>query len=105
MEKYKVRALIVLIINIARVNGFDIVDHRDVGDLRNPVRTDSGKLSWLTKHSSKIFSEAQPVDLECGLRFNPGSDEKWTTCKWTKIFRDIPADWVSHTDCLGAEGG
>ena len=96
MEKYKARALIVVFMRISIVKGFDITDHRDVGDLRNPVRTDSGGLPWLTKLSNKILSEAQPVDLRCGLRFNPGSDEKWTTCKWTKIFRDIPADWVSH---------
>ena len=55
-----------------------------------------GLLDTTSTLLSKIFSEAQPVDLECGLRFNPGSDERWTTCKWTKIFRDIPADWVSH---------
>ena len=97
MEKNKARALIIVVINIFLVKGFDIIDHRDVGDLRNPVRTDSGRLTSLTKHFAiQIFPEAQPVDLECGLRFNPGSDEKWTTCKWTKIFREIPADWVSH---------
>ena len=45
MGKYKARALIVLIINISLVKGFDITDHWDVGDLRNPVRTDSGKLT------------------------------------------------------------
>ena len=94
----KARALIVVLINISLVKAFDIIDHRDVGDLRNPVRTDSGRL---TRPSTllfiKYFLEAQPVDLKCGLRFNPGSDEKWTTCKWTKIFKDIPADWVSHT--------
>ena len=43
MEKYKARALIIVIINISLVKGFDIIDHRDVGDLRNPVRTDSGR--------------------------------------------------------------
>ena len=96
MGKYKARALIVLIINISLVKGFDITDHWDVGDLRNPVRTDSGKLTLLAKLSFKIIPEAQPVDLKCGLRFNQGSNEKWTTCKWTKIFKDIPADWVSH---------
>ena len=40
----KARALIVVIINICLVKGFDITDHRDVGDLRNPVRTDSGRI-------------------------------------------------------------
>ena len=47
MEKYKARALIVVFMKISIVKGFDITDHRDVGDLRNPVRTDSGGLGCL----------------------------------------------------------
>ena len=39
-----------------------------------------------------MFVSASPLNLQCDLQFNPG--EKWTTCKWTKIFQDIPADWT-----------
>ena len=39
-----------------------------------------------------MFVSASPINLQCDLQFNPG--EKWTTCKWTKIFQDIPADWT-----------
>ena len=36
---------------------------------------------------------APPIHLECNLDFN--TREKWTTCKWTKLFPEVPVDWVS----------
>jgi len=80
MDNNRLRALLVLMINISVTTSFSISDQRDVGDLQNPARTDEG---------------ASSINLQCNLQFNPG--EKWSTCKWTKIFDDIPADWTDSS--------
>ena len=41
-----------------------------------------------------IFIYTAPdIHLECNLDFN--AREKWTTCKWTKLFPEVPVDWVT----------
>jgi len=61
------------------VNSFSISETRsDIGaTIENPASTSEG---------------AQSIHLECGLTFN-SNREKWTTCKWTKSFPDVPVDW------------
>ena len=94
MDNNRLRALLVLMINISVTTSFSISDQRDVGDLQNPARTDEGGRSEMKNlpRVTMLFA-ASSINLQCNLQFNPG--EKWSTCKWTKIFDDIPADWVS----------
>ena len=42
MDNNRLRALLVLMINISVTTSFSISDQRDVGDLQNPARTDEG---------------------------------------------------------------
>jgi len=77
MDSKRLRTVVLLIVNTSLVTSFSISEQRDVGDLQYPAQTDGG---------------ASPINLQCDLHFNPG--EQWTTCKWTKIFQDIPADWT-----------